>query len=147
MSIIDGKELVVTPAPFAIVMDLEEAISGALKRDGIKIDLSSVNIDFDNLEKMDAGDVGWIMEPILTLTTDSTIRGHLFKCAERALFDKNKVDTDLFEKVENRKYYYPIMMEVLKVNISPFFELASSLFLNLPGLKEKLQKLGSQLQK
>ncbi len=147
MSIIDGKELIVTDAEFAEVMALKEVIVKMLQANGIKIDLSSVDIDFKNLEKMDAGDVGWILDPILTLTTDSTIRKHLFVCAERAMFDKNKVNVDFFEKVENRKYYYPIMMEVLKVNISPFFGLASSLFTKLPGLADMLQKLKSQLPK
>jgi len=147
MSLIDGIELNVTPASFAEVMALEEAISKALKADGIKIDLSSVNIDLENIEKFEAGDVGWVAAPILTLVTDSAIRVHLFQCAKRALFGKDKIDVDFFDKVENRKYYYPIMMEVLKINIAPFFGLASSAFSNLPGLTELLQKLKSQPQK
>ncbi len=147
MSLIDGKELEVTPASFADAMALKEVIAKALKENGIKIDLSSVDIDFNKIDKMDAGDVGWILEPVLTLTTDSTIRKQLFKCSERAMFNKSKVNEDLFEDVENRKYFYPIMMEVLKVNISPFFGLASSSFANLPGLTEVFQKLGSKLQK
>ena len=143
MSLIDGKELEVTPSSFADVMALKEVIAKALNEKGIKVDLSSVDIDLKNIEKMDLGDVGWILEPVFTLTTDSTIRKHLFKCAERAMFNKSKVNEDLFEKVENRKYFYPIMMEVLKVNIAPFFGLASSWSSNLPGLKEMFQKLKS----
>lgn len=141
---IDGKELQITPASFKDVMSLKEVISNALKKNGIKIDLSSISID---QEKLDNGDIGWIIEPILTLTTDGMIRENLFKCAERAMFNKEKINEDFFEHVENRKYYYPIMTEVLKINIYPFFGLVSSLLLNLPGLTEKFQELGSQLQK
>lgn len=144
--LIDGKELIISVASFENVMALEESIAKALKADGIKIDLSSIDISSEKIEEMEAGEVGWMLQPILTLITDSTIRKHLFKCAETAMFDKNKVNTDLFEAVENRKYYYPIMMEVLKINISPFFGLVSSLFANLPGIKELSQKLKS-LQK
>lgn len=149
MSIIDGKELIVSPASFAEAMAMQEVIAKALQEKGIKIDLSSIDIDFKNLEKFEAGDVGWILEPILTLTTDSTIRKHLFVCSKRAVFGdkKDKVNEDFFEDPENRKYYYPIMMEVLKVNISPFFALVSSSFANLPGLKDMLQKFQSQLPK
>jgi len=144
MDLIDGKELIVTPASFADAMALKEVIVRALKENGIKIDLSSIEFDPKDLERMEAGDVGWILEPVLTLMTDSAIRNHLFKCSERAMFDKSKVDESFFDEVENRKYYYPIMMEVLKVNISPFFGLASSLFSNLPGLTELSQKFGLQ---
>lgn len=141
---IDGKELVVTPASFAEAMVLKEVIVKMLQANGIKVDLSSIDIKSEKLADMEAGDVGWILEPILTLMTDSTIRDRLFECAKRAMFDKKKVDLAFFEEHENRKYYYPIMMEVLKVNISPFFGLVSSWFTNLPGLTDMLQKLKSQ---
>lgn len=147
MVIIDGKELLVTPASFGDVMALQEVIAKAVKENGIKIDLSSIEFDPNNLEKIDAGDIGWILEPVLTLTTDSTIRKHLFKCAEKAIFNKLKVNEDLFDPPENRKYYYPIMMEVLKVNISPFFGHVNSLFSTLPGLTELAQKLKSPPKK
>ncbi len=147
MTIIAGIELNVTPASFNEVMALKETIVKKLEENGIKIDLSSVDISSDKLSDMEVGEIGWIVEPVLKLATDSEIRKHLFKCAERAMFGKNKIDADLFEKVENRRYYYPIMMEVLKVNISPFFGLASSVFSSLPGLTDLFQKLKSQPQK
>lgn len=137
---INGIELVVTPASFGEVMALKSAIVRALKENGVKIDLSSIDLSEKNLEKMELGEVGWILEPILTLATDDDVRKLLFKCCERVLFGKDKVDIDFFEKPENRKYYYPIMMEVLKVNIAPFFGLASSLFSKLGDLKDKFLK-------
>lgn len=142
---IDGKELIVTPADFVDVMALKEVIVKKLQENGIKVDLSSIDIKSEKLADMEAGDVGWILEPILTLMTDSAIRDRLFDCAKRAAFgkDKDKINPAFFEAVENRKYYYPIMMEVLKVNISPFFGLVSSWFSNLPGLTDMLQKLKS----
>ena len=154
--ILDGKELNVTPASFFEAMELKGVIAKALKRNGLKIDLSSVDIDFkdfdleniniDGIDNFKVGDIGWIFEHILTLTTDKSIRDCLFKCAKRALFDKQKVDPDFFEEVDNRKYYYPIMMEVMKINILPFFGIASSLFSKLQDLTEKFLKSKSPPQ-
>ena len=143
---IDGIELVVSPASFAEVMAMKEAIVSTLKENGIKIDLSSVDIGEENLTKMELGDVGWILDPILTIASNSVIRKHLFKCAERAMFGKDKVNEDFFEDPDNRKYYYPIMLEVLKINIAPFFGLAGSLFKKLGPLTEKFLKSKSQPQ-
>ena len=138
---IDGKELIVSPSSFSEVMELKEVITQKLKKDGIRVDLSGINLDENNLEKIEIGDIGWVIEPILTLMTDSAIRNLLFRCAKRAKFGDDKIDIDFFEDVENRKYYYPIMMEVIKVNISPFLNLASSMFAGFKDLKEKF--LGS----
>lgn len=143
MTIINGIELNITQADFEEVMVLKEIIVKKLEENGIKINLSSIDISSEKLSDMEVGEVGWMAEPVLKIATDSTIRKYLFKCAERALFGKEKVDLDFFEKPDNRKYYYPIMMEVLKVNISPFFGLASSMLSNLPGLTDLLQKLKS----
>lgn len=140
MPLIDGKELKITPAGFGDVMALQKAISDALKENGIKLDLSGFSFDLDNLSKMEVGDIGGIIEAVLSLTTDPALRTWLFKCSERALFDNNKVNEDFFEAAGNRKYYYPIMVEVLKVNLSPFFGLASSLFSNLSGISELFQR-------
>lgn len=143
MGILDGKELIVGPASFADAMALNEIIAKALRKNGTKFDLSSVdlkNLDLDNIENTKIGDIGWAIEHVLTIGTDSSIRNQLFKCAERAMFDKEKVDVDFFEKTENRKYYYPIMTEVIKINISPFLGLVSSVFSKLEGLKEKFLK-------
>ena len=140
MAMIDGIELTISPASFGEVMGLQLAITKALKEHGIKFDLSSLDMGAENLMKMELGDIGWIIEPVLTLATDETIRKHLFDCSKRGLFGKSKIDEDFFEVPENRKYFYPIMIEVLKVNIGPFFGLVSSLFSRLGSLNDFLRK-------
>jgi len=146
MAMINGIELKITPASFGVVMGLQVSIAKALKKDGIKFDLSSLDLGKENIMKMELGDIGWIIEPVLSLATDEEVRKHLFECCKRALFGKDKVDEDFFDVEDgiNRKYYFPIMIEVLKVNLGPFFGLASSLFSNLPGLSDLLQKPESQ---
>lgn len=136
---LNGKELKVTSASFGVVFSLKKAISDALKSGGIKIDTSG----FD-LEKMEVGDIGGIIEMVLSLATDENVQLLLFSCCERVLLGKDKIDKDFFEPVENRQYYYPIMFEVLKVNLTPFFGQAGSLFQTLPEVKGLFQKLKSK---
>lgn len=140
--LIDGKELIVSTASFGEVMALKGAIVKALKENGVKIDLSGINLSEEDISKIEIGDVGWILEPVLTVSTDPAIRDLLFKCCERAAFGpkKDKIDVDFFEIPENRQYYYPIMMEVMKINIAPFFGRLSSLFTKLKGMKDSLLK-------
>jgi hypothetical protein len=146
---IDGKVLIVTPSSFGEAMSLQTAIVKALKENGIKVDLSGISFSEEDILKTEVGDIGWLLEPVLTVSTDPIIRELLFKCCKRASFgpEKTKIDVDFFEEPENRKYYYPIMMEVLKVNISPFFGFASSVFSKLKGLTDKYLKSKSEQPK
>lgn len=137
---IDGKELNVTPSGFSDVFALKRSIAVALKRNGINFDLSGVKIDDKNPGNSELGNIGGIIDPILEVATDPDVQKWLFKCCERALYGQDKINIDFFEKVENRQYYYPIMIEVIKVNLSPFFLKINSLFANLPGVKDLFQK-------
>ena len=62
MSVIDGKELQITPAGFADVMTLKKALSDALRSgQGINIDLGDFKMGED-LETTEIGNVGNIIE-------------------------------------------------------------------------------------
>lgn len=137
---LEGKELNITPAGFADVFALKRALAVALKRDGIKLDMSGFSINTENPGASEIGDIGGILDSVLEVATDPDVQKWLFKCCERALFGKDKINTDFFELPENRQYYYPIMIEVVKVNLSPFFGKLGSLFANLPGVTELFQK-------
>jgi hypothetical protein len=142
---IDGHELLITPSSFSDAMALQRAVASALKR--TKIDLDGLSGDvlpekteggFD-LEKLDLSKLSGVVDTIaglvLNLVTSEQLETCLFKCAERAVFGTTrlKVDREFFEEVENRKYFYPIMVEVIKVNVGPFFNLAGSMFSGLMG--------------
>lgn len=137
---LEGKELTITPAGFADVFALKRALALALKRDGINLNLSGFSINTENPGASEIGDIGGILDSVLEVATDPDVQKWLFQCCERVVFDKNKVNKDFFEEVDNRQYYYPIMIEVIKVNLSPFFGKLGSLFANLPGVTELFQK-------
>jgi len=114
-------------------MELQDAVGEALK--GSKVDLRGVaGLTGGGASLLDA-DVGELSGPIetiagmvLSVVTSKRVKEALFKCSEKALYGTDKVDRDFFEKVENRELYYPIMTEVVKANLGPFFKRIGSLF-------------------
>lgn len=137
---LEGKELIITPAGFADVFALKRALALALKKGGIKFDLSGLKIDTDNPMNSDIGDIGFILDAVLEVSTDPDVQKWLFKCCERVIFGQDKVNQDFFEEPDNRQYYYPIMIEVIKINLSPFFQKLSLLFLPLQEMIKNIQK-------
>jgi hypothetical protein len=116
-------------------MELQDAVGEALK--GSKMDfrgLGSVLGD-GGIENVLDGDIGELSGPIesiigmvLSVVTSRRVKNALFKCAEKALMGEDKINRDFFDAVENREFYYPIMTEVIKVNLGPFFKSLGSLF-------------------
>lgn len=133
---IEGQELTITPSSFSEAMALQVAIGKSLK--GNKIDLSGLPEDLSSDVTPDklSGTVGTLANLVLSVGTSQEVTDCLFKCAERAVYglSKEKVDREFFEKVENRKLYYPIMIEVIKENVGPFFGGVGSLLQGLPGM-------------
>lgn len=127
---IDNKELLITPASFKDANYLKKMLCIALKQGGFNFDLSNLNNIENNIEQLLPG----LLNIVLSVATSDEVEAALFKCAEKALFDKQKIDIDFFENIDNRQYYYPIMIELIKVNIAPFFKSLNSLLQNLGGL-------------
>lgn len=61
----------------------------------------------------------------------------VMNCLERCLYDGKKITIDTFEPIEARENYYEIVLELLKVNITPFFK----------GLASRLQALSEEMAK
>jgi hypothetical protein len=132
---INGKELMISPASFSDAMALQKAIGRALK--GTKLELpDSVTTDVSP-EKL-----GDIIGAVLNVATSDDVEAALFACASRAVYgaDREKISRDFFETLENRELYYPIMVEIIKVNIGPFFKGLVSKFAAAGALLGKSQK-------
>ncbi len=133
----------ITVSSFKNVCDLQKALADSLKDGGIKLNLSGFNLDLDNLKDMEVGDVGGIVESVLSVLTDEMLRDQLFLCCKKVVLGDEPVNEAFFDVVENRKYYYPVMFEVLKRNLSSFFGLLSFGSFDLSGLTGLFQKLKS----
>lgn len=132
---IDGKELRITPGSMAEAMALLRAITSAVTKSGIDLGGMDVSQKISEME-ISEDSFGNILRNILDVATDRNVENCLFACAARAALGTEKINMDFFEKIENRKHYYPIMFEIARVNLSPFFENLGSM---LPDITEKIK--------
>lgn len=133
---IAGQELLITPSSFDDAQELQRAVGYAISENNINFDGSKIGESLESSE-IGAGTIGDIIKVIISLGISKDLERALFKCAERALIgdDRKKINRDFFEPVENREFYYPVMIEILKVNLTPFFK---GLFSSSGGLMEKI---------
>lgn len=124
--VIEGKTLEITPATFQESMTLVKALADAVKGDGVRFDMSTFTIDFDNVENSEFGEMGGVIDSALSVVSDEGLRSALFACAERCMYDKKKINIDFFENVDNRSLYFPIMGAILKEVLGPFLGKLSS---------------------
>jgi len=130
---INGKELKITPAGFQDALSLQKAIGRALR--GNKLNLpESLSADMSMTE------ITGLIDAILSVAVSDEITDCLFACSSRAMLGNDKIDRDFFEKVENREHFYPIMIEVIKVNVGPFFKALISKFGGLGQVIASIQK-------
>jgi len=128
---INGKKLEITLSSFKEVMQLKKAVEKAIQRQGLVIDIDGVDMENIMNSKVSEGSVSSIISSILAVDTSEDVERLLFVCAERATYDNHKINAEFFEHPDNTgnwELYYPIMFEVLKVNLSPFFKGLLSLF-------------------
>jgi hypothetical protein len=115
---ISGKVIKINEASFEDCCQLQELIASILAETGLDLN----NIDFNNLnEFVKNTDIDFILKPILKMISNKEFRQIIFKCLNRSLYDNERITPELFDIVENRGDYYPIVIECLKVNILPFF--------------------------
>ena len=143
---IDGIEIEIQPSTFANAMALKKAVADALRKDGITLDLKSININDDDILKSDIGEntLGSLVENVLAVATDANLRKALFDCCDKVVLFGNErlqVNASFFEEPDTWGYYYPIMIEVIKVNLTPFFGKLSSMFSGVQELIVKSLKL------
>jgi hypothetical protein len=142
---IDGKELLITPASFDDAMSLKKAIFDALRGNGINVDTSGLNSDDPLHSDIGPDTLGNLIENAMAVASDPQVERCLFTCCESVAFGpkRDKVNKDFFEDTDNRQYYYPIMIEVIKANIGPFLKGLGLLLGIRGGLKELFQNVKS----
>lgn len=122
-----GKNLRITPASFAGALELQAAVAEALK--GTKLDLGGLtNATMESDVSDLAGPLETLAGMVLSVITSKRVENALFDCCKTVLWGEDKVDRDFFEDIEHRELYFPIMTEVVKANLGPFFKRLGSLF-------------------
>lgn len=128
---IKGNELKITPASFAEAMALQKAIGRALK--GTKLELPE-----DIKAELTTDMLSGIIDAVLGVATSDDVETCLFECAKRCIVGTDKIDREFFEDPENRQFFYPVMVEIIKTNVGPFFK---GLDTQLLGLAQKVGNL------
>lgn len=116
------KDLKVTEASFEDAMELQDAVAEALAEKDINLSTDLFN------GEVDSKTLGSVLKMVLGVARNKRLRAALFSCSERSVYKNQKVNEEFFEPVKNRALYYPIMIEVLKVNLGPFFGSLSGMF-------------------
>jgi hypothetical protein len=135
---IGGKELRITLANFQTGIDLQRAFGQSLIEG--KLNLEGISLNKEDVLKTDisGNSLSSIISTLISIGISEKFESCIFECAKSCLWGNDKVDRDLFEKVENREFYYPIMIEIAIVNLSPFAKGLLSMF---TGAKEKFTNI------
>jgi len=131
---ISGHELEITLGSLDEAMELKRAI-------GESIQQSNIDISPEVLEgELDASAIGSLVRIVLSVGISKRVEQAVFACAKRATWDGERITRDMFEAAEMRGFYYPIMVEVIKANLSPFFSEIGSSFMGLVGSLKQSQE-------
>lgn len=122
---LSGAKVIINEATWQKAMALKNAISKELSEVGIDIDMSTLQAE----NKSDA--LNGLIEPLLKVDSSPEVYKALFECLEYCNYDGEKITEDTFEDLGARQDYYQIMIECIKVNLSPFFKGLLSKFATL----------------
>lgn len=142
---VSGGTLHIQASKFRKATALKKSVFDALKDNGVNIGLSDITINEKDIFKSDISDgaISKMIGLVLSVGASDEIERALFNCCDGVVMwgsDKEIINEEFFDDPENRKYYYPIMMEVAKVNLMPFFAGLSFLSQGAGKLKELFRK-------
>jgi len=106
----NGDEAVINIASFSNSLSLKNAISKSLLAQGVKL----ANIDINNVDSL--------LDAIFAADSDEAVNKAIFTCLAKSTYNKEKITFDIFEDEKARENYYEIVIECLKINLSPFLK-------------------------
>lgn len=129
-----GARVKMAIAPFQDGMALKNAILSEVARTGIDIDLKDMNLKADI-------DVSKLMRIWATVDSSQAVNDCLMRCLARCTYNGERVTLATFEDEKAREDYYEVVLEGLKVNLSPFFK---GLFARLQALRPQAKSGDTQ---
>lgn len=109
-----GATLTIGLAPFAVGTRLLRTIAR---------ELALVNIDFDlrSLKDIGSKDINTLKNVLLALLSSEGIEQSVMECAKKCLYNGQGINAETFAAEDSRPDYLPVMVEVVKANLRPFF--------------------------
>ena len=116
-----GARVEMEIAPLAESAALRRAMAAEIVKADITIDMKK--LDLKAIAETDlAGDVfNSIKNVMLLLIASETVERQLFICMRRCRYNDVKITAETFEPKEARGDFLPIALEVIKMNVLPFF--------------------------
>lgn len=108
-----GKKLEIDIAPIEVGLNLYRAIVIECKHADLDITIAAEDTLMTLLMKN--------KEAVLNILSSEIVLEAVKDCCPRVVYDKQRFSMDLFEKVENRQDFIPLMVNVAIENIRPFF--------------------------
>ena len=108
-----GAALAVSIAPFAAGKHLLKTVARELSTVDFNLDLKS----FDSLSEKD---VNVLKNVAFQVIGSDAIEAAIMKCAEKCLYNGERIISTTFESEETRPDYLPVAWEVMKANLRPF---------------------------
>ena len=109
-----GKKLEIDIAPIETGLNLYRAILIECKHADLDLSVASEDTIMDLLLKN--------KEACLNILSSESVLDAVKDCCAKVVYDKQRFNMNLFEKIENRKDFIPTMMIVAMENIRPFFD-------------------------
>lgn len=108
-----GKKIEIDIAPLEVCLNLYRAVVNECKNAGLDITIANEDTLLTLLMKN--------KEAMLNVISSEAVMEAIKDCCPKVLYDKQRFSNELFEKVENRKDYFPTLAIVGIENIRPFF--------------------------
>jgi hypothetical protein len=111
-----------TPLPSGVVLTVNCADYENADRlfRSVMTELRNAKADLGALASL-GEDISPLVQGGMTLLASKEVSDALWSCASRCLYGHEKVTRKLFEAEDARQDVYPLLWEVAKVNLSPFF--------------------------
>ena len=108
-----GKKVEIDIAPIDLGINLCRCVINECKNAGLDISINEGDTVLDLIFKN--------KEAVLNIFSSEQVLEAVKDCCAKVLYDKQRFSMEIFEKVENRKDFIPLMMIVGMENIRPFF--------------------------
>lgn len=109
-----GKKLELDIAPIDLGVNLYRSILIECKGTGLDITIAEEDTILSVLMKN--------KEAVLNVLSSENVLEAVKDCCQKVVYDKQRFSMELFNKVENRKDFFSVMMLVALENIRPFFD-------------------------
>lgn len=111
-----GSKVVINVGGFEDTIALKNAIIREASKNGA---LGSLNF---------SSDISKLASLAALVDSSPEVYAAIWPCLSRCTYDGEKITKKTFEPVEARKDFYDIVIECVKVNVTPFFESVLSKF-------------------